>query len=227
MTRPAQAFWLTAALAVTPVHAATTSPDLSGVWRVSRPVTGLTTSDNKAPPLLAAAQKIYDERKAKLKAGDRTFDPSQRCKPLGQPRIMYESPDFPFEIMQTPRKLFVGYQWNRQPRFIYVNEQLTFHSPVYYGFSEARWDGDTLVVEVRGIDDATFLDASGMPHSDSLKVTERYRLRNAGKQLEVRYAFDDERTFSKPWETVVTFDKVPDGRIVEDICVDRTGLFRK
>lgn len=220
-------YWLIASIAVAACASAATAPDLSGVWQVSANVRELKTADGKDPPLLPDAQKIYDRRRAQLKSGDASFDITLRCKPMGQPRIMYDSKDFPFEIVQSPKKLLFGYQWNRQPRFVYIDEKLSAVSPIFYGYSEGRWDNDTLVVEVSELDNSTFLDSSGLPHSDSLHVTERYRLKNNGQQLEVRYTFNDARTFSQPWDATVTFNKVPNGRIQEDICVDRRGLFRK
>lgn len=204
-----------------------TAADLTGVWRISADVRELKTADGAAPPLLPAAQQLYDQRRAQLKGGDGSFDATLRCKPMGQPRIMYDGKGFPFEIVQSPKKLFFGYQWNRQPRYVYVDQDVPAPSPIYYGYSSGHWDGDTLVVEVRGLDDSTFLDASGLPHSDDLHVTERYQLKNGGKQLQVRYTFEDARTFSKSWDAQLTFDKVSDGRIQEDICVDRRALFRK
>ncbi|MGC3980260.1 MAG: hypothetical protein QM808_03285 [Steroidobacteraceae bacterium] len=214
-------------LALSSIATAATPPDLSGVWQVSAAVRELKTTDGKAPPLLPDAQKTYDERRAQLKQGKASFDTTQRCKPMGQPRIMYDSKDFPFDIVQTPKKIFIGYQWNRQPRHIYIDENHSGISPVFYGYSSGRWEGNTLVVQVVGIDDSTLLDASGLPHSDAMKLTERYQLKNNGQQLEVRYSFDDPSTFSKNWDAVVTFNKIPNGRVAEDICVDRLKLFSK
>jgi hypothetical protein len=79
------------------------APDLNGVWRVTEAVIQLKAADGKAPPLLPAAQKSYDERNAKCPAGKaKEYDPSlQTCKPPGEPRIAYESKDFPFEIQQS------------------------------------------------------------------------------------------------------------------------------
>ena len=203
------------------------TPDFTGVWQVADAVKELKTEQGKTPPLLPDAQKLYDQRRAQLKQGDDSFDTTNHCKPMGQPRIMYDSKEFPFDIVQTPKKIFFGYQWNRQPRYVYVDDDMETLSPVYYGYSTAHWEEDTLVVNVTGLDDATLLDASGMPHSDNLQLTERYQLKHDGKQLQVRYTFNDPDTFSQTWDAVVTYNKVPNGRIEEDICVDRLKLFSK
>ena len=70
--------------------------------------------------------------------------------------------------------------------------------------------------------DNTLLDSAGLPHSESLKVTEKVRLLDNGATLENRITIDDPETFTQPWETVVRFKKLPKGtEIKEDICLDR------
>ena len=44
------------------------------------------------------------------------------------------------------------------------------------GYSVGRWDGDTLVVETIGFKDRTWLDFSGLPHTEALHIVERIRL---------------------------------------------------
>ncbi|MFT3752522.1 MAG: hypothetical protein QM800_06475 [Paludibacter sp.] len=65
-----------------------------------------------------------------------------------------------------------------------------------------------------------------MPHSEDLRLTERYSLKNGGRQLEVRITFNDPATFSQPWDALLSFDKVPNGQIEEDVCVERIQLFK-
>lgn len=203
------------------------SPDLTGVWRVNKDVKELRTADGKEPPLLPESKKLYAQRKTQYKKGDTSFDASTvTCKPQGQPRIMYDSKDFPFEIQQTAQKLFFGYQWNRLIRYVNMNQPQKVLIPLYFGGSDGHWDGDTLVVEVQGLHGDTFLDAAGMPHSEDMLMTERYRLKNGGRQMEVRITFNDPATFSKPWDAAFIFDKVPDGQIEEDVCIERLKVFK-
>lgn len=202
-------------------------PDLNGVWQVTNPVVQLKTVDGKAPPLLPESQKVYDERIAKLKAGKaREYDPSlQSCKPLGEPRMGYESKDFPFEIQQGEDRLMFGYQWNRMVRFVDVkNEFGDVAGPTYMSTSIAKWDGNTLVVTSKEINDITLLDASGMPHSEDLELTERFTLKDNGNTLEERITFKDPKTFSKAWDTVVSYKKLPGARIAEDLCLERLNI---
>lgn len=201
--------------------------DFTGVWRIAKEVKQLRTVDDKEPPLLPAAKQLYEQRLAKYKKGDTSYDASTTtCKPLGQPRIMYDSREFPFEIQQTDKELFFGYQWNRLIRYIHMGKPQNVLIPLYFGGSEGKWDGKTLVAEVQGLHGETFLDAAGMPHSEDMLMTERYALKNDGRQMEVRITFNDPATFSKPWDALLVFDKVPGGQIEEDVCVERLKLFK-
>lgn len=207
-------------------YAADSPVDFSGVWRVVTPIQELRTVEGKEPPLLPEAKKLYDQRRAQLKKGDRSFDlASTQCKPLGEPRIMYESRQYPFEILQTEKEIFFGYQWNRLIRYVYMNRPQNVLIPLYFGGSEGKWDGATLVAEVQGLHENVTLDAAGMPHSEDIRMTERYSLLEASKQMQVRITFNDPATFSRPWDTVVTFEKVPGGKIAEDVCVERINMF--
>lgn len=205
--------------------AAATSPLLEGVWKVSTPVVQLKTSEGKAPPLLPAAQKIYAERIAKLKAGDRSFDPTSWCKPMGEPRTAYDAEGGVFEIVLNPKVVLFSHTWNRMVRLVYISDQpVDVIGPTYYGTANAKWDGKTLVVDAQGFHEETLLDAAGMPHSDELHLTQRYTLKNDGKTLEQRIRFEDPQTFSQPWETVITYQRKPEARIPEDVCLERMGI---
>ncbi|MFT3752523.1 MAG: hypothetical protein QM800_06480 [Paludibacter sp.] len=131
------------------VHAAAPPADFTGVWRVSKAVTQLRTMEGKEPPLLPEARQLYQQRLAQFNKGDTSFDASTlTCKPQGQPRIMYDSREFPFEIQQTEQQLFFGYQWNRLMRYIHIGKPQRVLIPLYFGGSEGRWEGSTLVAEV-------------------------------------------------------------------------------
>ena len=75
-------------------------------------------------------------------------------------------------------------------------------NPTYLGYSVAHWDGDTLVIESNGFNDRTWLDASGHPHGEQLKVTEKLT-RTDFNNIKVEATIDDPEYYTKPW-TVVT-----------------------
>jgi hypothetical protein len=199
--------------------AAAATPDLSGVWKLATPVQALLTVDGSPPPLLPAAQSVYDAHKAARARNDLSWDPAQTCKPPGEPRTMIESA-WPFEIVQDPRVVEFFYQWNHLVRQVAVQpKQDRFIGPFYYGQSVGHWEGNAFVVDVVGVDDSVFLDPSGLPHSGDLHMTERFQLQDGGLELKIR--FEDPKTFAKPWETKLMFVRQPAGSITEDIFETR------
>lgn len=198
---------------------------IEGVWQVVKPITQLKTADGKTPPLLPDAKKIYAERTARLQAGDRGFDPTTVCKPMGEPRTAYDAEGGLFEILINPRVVLFTHTWNRMVRFVYVSDApVDVIGPAYYGTANARWDGQTLVVDAQGFHEQTLLDAAGMPHSDELHLIQRYTVKNGGKTLEQRIRVEDPKIFSQPWETVVTYQRKPGAAIPEDVCLQRKGI---
>ncbi len=90
--------------------------------------------------------------------------------------------------------------------------------PTFMGASVGRWDGDRLVVETSGFNTRTTLDRSGLPHSDALRLVERFRLIDQGRRLEDRVTITDPKTFSRPWSATVVFDRRPDLEPKEYLC---------
>ena len=194
--------------------------DFAGAWVVTNYSPELKTSDGKSPPLLPQADSLYGQRKALRAKGDDSFDiVASHCGPPGMPRVMMLP--YAFELVQNQNKLVFLFAWNRLYRRVDINgPSMNADDLQFTGRAVGHWDGDTLVVETTDIDD-TLLDAAGMPHSAELKVTERLRLLKEGT-LENRMRFEDAKTFSAPWDTVVSYRKLPSGTEVrEDICLDR------
>jgi hypothetical protein len=203
--------------------AAQAAPDMSGVWEVATKIQELKTIDGAAPPLKSEAQKIYDENRAKWKAKDLSFDPTAMCISPGLPRVLYLP--YPFEIIQTPSRITYLFEWNYWNRHVDMSgKALEAAYPLALGESLGHWEGDTLVIRTNGLRaDNTLLDAAGLPHSEDLVVTEYVRLINGGKQLEDRISLEDPKTFTRSWETQVTFNRLPKTyEISMDICLDRT-----
>ncbi|MGC3982892.1 MAG: hypothetical protein QM808_16700 [Steroidobacteraceae bacterium] len=227
---------LSLSLAVSAVcSAASKTPNFNGVWQIVDPVTQLKAADGKAPPLTSEAKKTYDRRVALFKAGKANeYDPTlQGCKPLGAPRNIYDGSQpadiQPFEIQQNDTRLMFGYTFNRTMRFVDIKKDFgDIPGPTYYGTSIGKWEGETLVVTGKMFNDITLLDAAGMPHSDELETVERFTLKDGGNTLEDRITFKDKNTFSKNWDAVVKFKKLPAGtKIQEDLCLQRLNITLK
>jgi hypothetical protein len=195
--------------------------DFSGVWQVDRAVQELKTVDGKTPPLKPEAAKVYEEHRRKWQAGDLSFDPTAKCISPGLPRILYLP--YPFEIIQRPKKITYLFEWNYWNRHVFVtNTAKETPYPLSLGLSHGKWDGDTLVITTTDLSaDHTLLDSAGMPHGESMKVTEKLRLVNS-TTLENRITIDDPEMFTRSWDTVLRFKRQPKGtEIKEDICLDR------
>jgi hypothetical protein len=114
----------------------------------------------------------------------------------------------------------IAYEHDHMRRFVYLNEKLDVDAadPAYMGNSVGHWDGDTLVIESGAYKPRTFLDDTGLPHSENLKITERLRKLPDGKTLEVLATIDDPQMYAKPWTTRYTFALRPNERIQEYTC---------
>jgi len=126
----------------------------------------------------------------------------------------------PIKIIQSPRLTMVLYEVENLHRQIYTDGRRfpqEFVLPAYMGYSVGHWEGDTLVVETAGFNDKTPLDAIGHPHSESLRILERFHRRDFG-HLDVEMTFDDPEMYTKPFTIKVPHDLLPDSDIFEMFC---------
>jgi hypothetical protein len=207
-----------AAAIAAPIARAT--PDLTGVWSIVTRAETLKTQDGKLPPLLPQAKAVYEAHVAQAARGDRSFDGTTRCLPPGLPRLMLVHR--PFEILQRPQAIYFIHELNRLPRRAYLNESLpTDVDPHYLGYSVARWESDTLLIESSGFEDGTLLDAAGLPHSEALRLTERYQLDRDGKHLHARFTVEDPKSFVMPWSFKAEYVRRPGYELRENVCADK------
>ena len=92
-----------------------------------------------------------------------------------------------------------------------------FDLPAYMGYSVGHWERDIFVVETAGFNDKTALDGNGHPHSEALRVTERFHRRDFG-HMDMEMTFDDPRMYTKPFTVKVPHNLVADGDIFEMFC---------
>ena len=107
------------------------------------------------------------------------------------------------QIAQTPAQVLMMYMFEKRWRVIWTDGRPLPKDPDprWYGYSVGRWEDDnTLLVETIGLDDRTWLDNSGNPHSTALRVEERYRRVNQNT-LELTVVVDDPMVYTKPWTT--------------------------
>jgi hypothetical protein len=172
--------------------------------------------DGKIPYLPAALAKRQENYKK------RAQDPVSKCFKPGVPRINYIP--YPFQITQTPTWMVFTYEFVHSYRNIYLNGSTHLSGTDFYnGDSRARWEGDTLVVDVRNLNDdpdiPTWFDGTGNYHSDQLQVVERYVM--AGPDHIVYTAtMTDPKVFARPWtiEVMLYRHKGRNFRIMEYEC---------
>ena len=159
---------------------------------------------------------------AERKASGSLYDPNGLCLPPGGPRLM--TTPYPMEILQMPhqKRIVMIYEgathiW----RNIYMDgrphppaETLT---PTWLGHSVGRWEGETLVIDVVGFNEGSWIDMGGKPHTSKLHLVERFT-RTDLFTLHYEATIDDPGAYTAPWKLAfdVTWD--PDGEIQEYIC---------
>jgi hypothetical protein len=135
-----------------------------------------------------------------------TNDPVFSCDPQGFPREdLYEMRTT--QILQTPQAVILLYTYGRIWRVIWTDgrELPKDPEPRWFGYSVGKWvDDDTLVVQTSGMDERTWIDRAGRPHSADLRVEEKFH-RADRDHLELTVTIDDPKFYTKPW---VALDKL-------------------
>ena len=136
----------------------------------------------------------------------------------------------PIKIVQSPRLTVILYEAGNTHRQIYTDGRglpKEYDKPAFFGYSIGHWERDSLVVETAGFNDKTALDSMGHPHSEALRITERYRRRDFG-HLDVEMTFDDPQMYTRPFTIKVPHELLADSDIFESFCneneKDRTHL---
>ena len=188
--------------------------DLAGVWRPG-------SSDQSASaPMTPAAQAQFAVNTQELKRDHPiTIDPAYSCHPPGLPRI-YTYGVAPMEIVQTPQRILIFYESAHMWREIWMDgrEMPKDSDPLWMGYSIGHWDGDDLVIDTANFNDKTWIDGRGHPHSDALKVTERFR-RSDREHLQISVTIDDPKSYTATWTTQRDYSLKPNWEIGENFCI--------
>jgi len=202
-------------------------PDLQGIWQV-RNRASVDLEDHVARHGMPAGRGVVQggpipyqawaaAKKTENAASRQTSDPLANCYLPGVPRIMYM--EFPFQIFQTPDHLAMTFEWSQVHRTIYTNrapapEGIDF----WMGDSRGRWEGDTLVVDVRNHNERTWLDMAGNFHSAALHLVERYTMTDADT-IQYEVTIEDPSVFTRPWTIAMPLHRLTEAdRIFEYQC---------
>lgn len=186
-------------------------PDLSGIWLRTKPM------DRGDVPMQPWARAVYEERQAT----NSKDDPEGLCLPPGVPEQMVNP--LPWKIVQNPGVMLILFeQWvNYRQIFTDGRPLPEVSKPSWFGYSIGRWEGDTFVAETIGFNDRTWLGNDGHPHSEEMRVTERFRRIDFG-HLEVQFTFDDPKAFTRSWSATAQLHLLPDTEVLEYICENQT-----
>lgn len=212
-------------------------PDFSGIWLTGNPLCpgGLDpvslTCGSELPmgreginfgaslpgglpyqPWLAALTK-------KRTAEDAKDDPHVKCLPDTFLRA-YSLPHL-LKFVQTPGLLIMLNEMNAGYRQVFLDNRPLPDDPVpsWQGYSSARWEGDTLVVNSNGFRDDIWIDWNGSVINEGAKVQERIRRPDYG-HLEIEVTVDDPKAYTKPWTVTLRQQIALNTELVDEICLE-------
>lgn len=193
-------------------------PDFTGVYQLAPPAAPLPDGlhSQGSPEEIS----LQPEAQATARSRSPKDDLAKLCMPVGPFRMMawdgnkidvYRSPG---RITMLFENYFLGHM-----RTIYLDRPHTPGDPLWVGDSVGHWDGDTLVVDTNRFNQYTWLNSKGAPHSEDLRLTERYRLVDGGKYLELKMTAEDPKVLTGPYTYTRYYERVST-EIQEDICND-------
>jgi hypothetical protein len=191
-------------------------PDLTGLWEMPVDtavgnILARNAGDLKPSEVQPWAQALIRQRAENFGRDN----PRYRCLPQG-PGYSTGAGGMK-RILQTPSMI------------VMLNEDLTYRqifmdgraletnpNPSWMGYAVGRWDGNTLVVESAGFNNRTWL-LDGYPHTEALRLTERYRRTDFG-HLEITVTFQDTGAYSRAWTVPVRAQLAADTELLEEVC---------
>lgn len=212
-------------LSVLLISAVSADGNISGIWWATTYSPKIQILEGGDPPLSPAGTVEYAKNQAGLRNGTLVDMARKVCAPDGVPRVL-ETP-YPFEIFQVPKgQITMIHELNHQLRVIALDKPLRKYEDLvpfetYNGHSVGHWEGDTLVIETNGFNQDTFLDSTGLPHSDKLVTTERIRRLNTS-QLEDVITIHDPTMYTKDWQARFAYEQRNDIRLQDYSCNDAT-----
>ena len=195
-------------------HAAAMGPaPMLGAVFAKPPGLGVVEGD-EIPYLPAAAAKKKENQANWVK-----LDPEAKCYLPGVPRATYLP--HPFQIVQSQNVIMMTYEYAGAVRVINMGAPTKPPAESWMGWSNGRWEGETLVVDVTSQMEDTWFDRAGNFHSDALRVVERYTPRSADT-LNYEATIEDPKVFSRPWKiSMPLYRRVEaNDRLLEFRCVE-------
>jgi len=166
-----------------------------------------------------AKQKVAAYRALVAATGD---TPGGFCLGTGMPGSMLGSGGYPMEILQRPEQMIVVYEAHAEIRRIYFGSRNIAPEdriPGRNGYSSARWENDTLVVETTNLIEQVDQQYA---HSDQAKIVERYRMieENGRKVLIAEMTMTDPAFYTQPVTTEKRWSQVANGHVLPYECAE-------
>ena len=202
---------------------------VTGVWTGA-----LEATRPEVPPMTPLGQKLFSQSKTEANTGTwaDVNDPWKTCDPFGMPRsAVNEIRGLSFAEM--PDKIIVLHQYNRIWRDVWMDgRQLPAKVDAkgapdsrFYGYSVGHWEDDyNFVVDTNGLDDRTWLDEAGHPHSTEARVQERYT-RVDQYNIHLAATIDDPKIYTKPWRVIdANYYWIKDQDFDETFCLPSDAI---
>jgi hypothetical protein len=201
-------------------------------------------ADLDSPILQPWARDVVRKRNELVLSGKPAYAPHASCWPVGVPGFLLRPMTQAMYFIQGPKEVVMILSSKVEVRHIHLTDK---HSPnvktSWFGESIGSYEGDALVVDTIGLDERTWVDGFGTPHTKQLHVIERFHLIEDGKVLEANVHVEDPGAFTMPWsatqhfrqyeaavrkvpiERITQLASAPEGPLVEQICADNPNSF--
>ena len=204
--------------------------DLSGVWGND----GLPLDFKTLPTMTPYGQKFWEATQALAtpreptgakNGGPGSRDPMMLCDPLGYPRLF--TYNYGTEFIHLPDRTLQFFEWGHTWRTIWTDGRPLPTDPQemrFLGYSVGRWDGNTFVIESTGFEPSTWIDqdrrtmARGLPHSEEMRIVERYT-RTSPTTMDVEITIIDPKVYTSAWVTRTKAQLHPGVEMGEYFCV--------
>lgn len=173
------------------------------------------------PKFHEEGRRALVEAAAAQKAGKTYRDVIGQCWPPGMPMIMTRV--WPHAFIQVPTAIYMISGFNNSVRTIYLDGRKHTDPdlvvPSYNGESIGHWEGDTLVVDTRYFETENHYIDYGIPISDDFAMTERIRLLDGGKTMEIAYTMTDPQNWDGEWKSTKRFMRADYTDVGESQCI--------
>jgi len=201
-------------------------------------------ADLSAPILQPWAREAVRKRNEMVLSGKAVNPPYASCWPAGVTGFLLRPMTQAMYFVQGPREVVMILSSKQEVRHVHLIDQHSANVKTsWFGESIGHYEGGALVVDTIGLDDRTWVDGFGTPHTKQLHVVERFHLIEDGRVLEANVHVEDPGAFTMPWDAIQHFRQyeaavrampieriaqlasAPEGPLQEMACADNPRSF--